>query len=116
MLHELRPAIAENCQSHSSHGLLLFRSGDTPRLRLSLELGLGQEPEASLAPREINTDVEQSIGPSARTCEFHDRSNYIGLANNEGHSLSRHMVWRCIDAQNQIAGADGITHGFHPLR
>lgn len=32
-----------------------FRSGDAPRL--GLELGLGHEPEASLAPSEVNTDV-----------------------------------------------------------
>ena len=69
-----------------------------------------------MAPGEINADVEQSIGTSTRTREFHDCRDRIGLAGDERHWLSGDMVWRGIDAKNQIAGPDSIAHGFHPLR
>ncbi len=68
-----------------------------------------------MAPGEVDADIQQRIGSSARTRKFHDRRDRIGLAGDKRHSLARHMVRRDIDAKHQIAGPDSITHGFHPL-
>ena len=84
--------------------------------RLGFEPGLGQEPKAGLAPCEINTDVKQSIGTSARARKLQDSSDGIGLAGDERHRLSGDVVWGGIHAENQIAGTDGVAHDFHPLR
>jgi hypothetical protein len=100
----------------SAHRLLLFRRGDLTRGRFGFELGLRQKPKARLAPREVNADIEQSVGPPAWAGKFHDRTDSIGLAYNERDLLSRDMVWSGVDAQNQIAGADSVAHGMHSLR
>src|SRR4029077_1567309 len=87
---------AQTLPNRSSQRLRLLPSGDTTTL--GLELGLGQEPEASLAPSEIHTDVQQCIGTSARAGKFHHRQDTIGLAGDQGHGLARDMVRGDIDA------------------
>jgi hypothetical protein len=80
----------------SSNRLLLL--GRRNEARLGLGFGLGQEAEAGLAPREINTYVQQSIGTSAWAGKFHDRGDTVGLSGYQGHRPSRDMVRGDIDA------------------
>src|SRR5260221_13858168 len=80
----------------SPNPLLLLRCRNAARLALGL--GLGQEPEARLTPREINADIQQSIGTSARAGKFHDRDDAIGLPGDQGHRQSSGMIWGDIDA------------------
>ncbi|MGZ5933642.1 MAG: hypothetical protein ACXWLV_02935, partial [Rhizomicrobium sp.] len=54
---------------------------------LCLGFGLGQEAEARLAPREINADIQQSIGTPAWAGKFHDRDNTVGLPTRRGTGL-----------------------------
>jgi len=51
-----------------------------------------------LAPREINADIQQSIGTPAWAGKFHDGENAVGLPGTQGHRLARDVVRRGIDA------------------
>ena len=68
-----------------------------------------------MAPREIDADIQQSIGTSAWAAKFHDGENAVGLPGSQGHRPARGVVRRGIDAQNEIAGSDRVAHSFHPL-
>jgi hypothetical protein len=104
---------SESKAGYSANPLLL--SGRRSPACLCLGFGLGQEAEARLAPREINAYIQQSIGTPAWTGKFHDRDNTVGLPDSQGHRPARGMVWRGIDAENEIARSDSVAHSFHPL-
>ncbi len=91
-----------------SHGLFPFGRRDAARPGLGL--GLWQEPEACLAPCEVDAHVQQRIGPSARACKFHDRDDAVGLAGYEGHGSSCGVVRGGIDAKNEVARSNSIAH------
>jgi hypothetical protein len=97
----------------SANRFLFLGSRDSARLGLGL--GLWQETEACLAPREADTYIEQRIGSSAHAGETQDPEDAVGLPGLEGHRPSPTMVWGGIDAQNQIARADSVAHSVHPL-
>jgi len=110
--HEVRHG-AGSSTGRSSDLLLLF--GHRSPAGLCLGLGLGQEAEARLAPREIDAYIQQRIGTPAWAGKFHDRNNTVGLANSQGHRPARGMVRRGIDAENEIARSDSVAHSFHRL-
>src|SRR3974390_3349368 len=85
----------------SSYRLFLFWRRNAARLFPGLGLGPWQEPEAGLAPGEVNAHIQQSIGTSAWACKFHDRDDSVGLARYEGHGHPRYMVWGDINAKNE---------------
>jgi len=87
---------AKSRASYSSNSLLLF--GHRSPAGLCLGLGLGQEAEARLAPREIDAYIQQGIGTPAWADKFHDRDNAVGLPHSQGHWPARGMVRRGIDA------------------
>lgn len=80
-----------------------------------LYLRFGQEAEAGLAPGEVHADIEQRVGAAAGAGKFHHSEDDIGFARLQRHGSARHMVWRGIDAKNEIAGSDSVAHGFHPV-
>jgi len=89
----LTTASLANC---SANRLLLL--GRRYAARLALRLGLGQESEARLAPGEINSHIQQSIGTSAWAGKFHDRDDAVGLPGHQRHRPSRDVVRGDIDA------------------
>jgi hypothetical protein len=89
--------------------------GSRNAARPGLGLGLWQESEARLTPREVDVHIEQSVRTSAWAAEFHHPDDTVGLSGSERHRPSRGMVWGGVDAKNQIARADGVAHSFDPL-
>ncbi len=62
----------------SSNSLFLF--GYRSTTSLFLRFGLWQKTKACLAPRKINTYIEQGIGTTTWTGKFHDTENAVGLS------------------------------------
>src|ERR1700733_638659 len=93
--------MALSCGGSSPCRFLL--PGSRNATRPGLGLGLWQESEACLTPREVNTHVDEGVRTPAWAGEVHDRDNAVGLSGLEGHRPSRDMVWSGIDAQNQVA-------------
>lgn len=82
--------------------------------RLGFRLGLGQEPESRLAPSPIDADIEQGVGTSAWAGKIHDRDDTVGLPGLQRDRPTRDVVRGGIDAENEVARTDSVTHSFHP--
>jgi hypothetical protein len=96
--------------SVSANRFLLLGSRNAARLFLGF--GFWQQAKACLAPCEVDSHIEQGVGASAGAGKFHDVDNAVRLSGAQRHRLSRHMVWRGVDAENQIATADSVTHSL----
>ena len=97
----------------NAYPLLLFGHRSAPGFYLCF--GLGQEAKAALAPREINADIQQRIGPPAWAGKIQDGEHTVGLSGDQRHWPPRNMVRGGIDAKHKIARSDCVAHDFHPL-
>jgi hypothetical protein len=66
-------------------------------VRRALGLGLWQQSETRLTPRELNAHIEQGIGTPAGAGKLHDRQNTVSLSRSEGHGSASAVMRAGID-------------------
>lgn len=98
---------------YSADPLLLAGSRDPARRALGL--GLWEQSETRLTPRELDAHIEQGIRPAAGTRKLHDRQYTVRLSRSERHGSASAVMRAGIDAKNQIARADSVAHDTRPL-
>lgn len=65
--------------------------------------GFGQEAEATLAPCEVDADIDECVGAPAGAHEGQDTVNDIGLSLHQRHRLTCDMVRASIHAEDEVA-------------
>ena len=108
-LHETSNEDRRRTATGLSHRLHIFRRRDAAGL--GLDLGLGEEAEAGLAPGEVDADVQQGVAAAAGAGEVQHAPHPVVLAGDQGRRAASGVVGGDIHTYDQVARAGRVAQG-----